>query len=1279
MSTESSNPYVGLRPFGLEDSPRFFGRAEQTEELLDSLKQTRFLAVVGSSGCGKSSLVHAGLLPELTGGFLVEERDQWRFAVMRPGDAPIRNLTAALLTATSDGNTSPAEMETLRKAIKETQTNALIDYLDTALADDANLLLLVDQFEEIFSFRGLEAEEPPVEPGADQYRERARRRATSAAFVDLLIHLGVRADLPVYTVLTMRTDFLGDCDLFYGLPEALNRGRYLVPRLTREQLRQAIQGPARLDGAQFAPRLLDLLLNELGDRTDRLPVLQHALYRTWEAWAAAGDGGPIDLEHYRTAGTLENALSIHAEEAVEESDLEATGRIFKCITDTDATQSRVRRPAALCELQAVTGLRRTAVEAILGRFQTNGRSFVFLSKETEQGDRRVDLSHESLIRQWERLRRWVDEERESRDRFIELVRGARLEAKAEKPLLRDPELQLALDWREASHPTAAWAERYSRRTDDFNVAMEYLDRSKETFGAAAVRRRKRTRVAGVVSAAIIVAALAGLTIWAIDGQKRAKEQALIAEQREKDALEAEEKLREEHAKAVKEADNAEKAREEAERQREETERQRDEKERQRRLAVEGWQEAEDQARRAAARRLAAISLSQPDNSLDLALLLATEAHRTADLAESRNSLLTGLQANPWLLTYLTGHAGAVSSVAFAPDGKTLASGGSDGTVRLWNVGTHQPLGEPFSGNGAGVSSVAFAPDGKTLASGGSDGAVRLWNVGTRQRLGEPLTGHGYGNRVSSVAFAPDGRTLASGGSDGAVRFWNVATRQPIGEPLTGSADQAVGGSHFLYASETSVAFAADGRTLAAGGSDGTVRLWNVATRQPLGDSLAGRGAGVSSVAFAPDGKTLVSGGSDGTVHLWNVDSLQLLGEPFSGHSGGVSSVAFARDGKTLASGSSDGTVRLWKVDTRQPLGEPFSGHSGGVSSVGFARDGKTLASGGSDGTVRLWKVDTRQPLGEPLTGHSGGVSSVAFARDGKTLASGGSDGTVRLWKVDTRQPLGEPLTGHSSRVSSVAFARDGKTLASGGSDGTVRLWNVDTLQPLGEPLVGYGGGVSSVAFAPDGKTLALGGSDGMVRLWNVDTHQPIGEPLSGHGAGASSVAFAPDGKTVASGGSDGTVRLWSMDTLQPLGDPITAHGYWVRSLAFAPDSKTLASGGDDRTVRLWDVDPASWRRRACRVANRNLSLREWKQLIGRDVPYRCTCPNLPLGHGTDLEECTADSLDGRTVAALSKTTRPRTCIPLMRRSTVRWPLNIFLCGTYPQSRAAIHKAAGGTS
>ncbi len=535
---------------------------------------------------------------------------------------------------------------------------------------------------------------------------------------------------------------------------------------------------------------------------------------------------------------------------------------------------------------------------------------------------------------------------------------------------------------------------------------------------------------------------------------------------------------------------------------------------------------------------------------------------------------------------LTGHTSFVNAVAFSPDGHTLASGSSDQTVRLWNVTdpTHPiPLGPPLTGHTNTVRAVVFSPDGRTLASGSRDQTVRLWNVTDPTHptsLGQPLTGHT--NYVDAVTFSPDGHTLASSSWDRTVRLWNVTDPThptPLGTPLTGYTNTV-----------NAVAFSPDGHTLASGSADQTVRLWNVtdpAHPAPLGQSLTGHTSYVSSVAFSPDGHTLASASYDRTVRLWNVTNPTHptpLGPPLTGHTNTVNAVAFSPDGHTLATSSADQTVRLWNIPSVL-----ITGHTDSVSSVVFSPDGRTLASGSVDRTVRLWNVtDPVHPSAvAALTGHTDTVRAVAFSPDGRTLASGSVNRTVRLWNVTDPAhptPLGPPLTGHTHTVNRVAFGPDGHTLATGSDDNTARLWNVTDPAhptPLGPSLTGHTNTVSGVAFSPDGHTLATGSQDQTVRLWNVTdpAHPtPLGSPLTGHTDYVNAVAFSPDGRTLASGSSDQTVRLWNVtNPTHPtsLDQPLTGHTNYVMAVAFSPDGHTLASGSADRTVRLWNVtDPA---------------------------------------------------------------------------------------------------------
>ncbi|HEY5777813.1 MAG TPA: TIR domain-containing protein [Terrimicrobiaceae bacterium] len=628
------------------------------------------------------------------------------------------------------------------------------------------------------------------------------------------------------------------------------------------------------------------------------------------------------------------------------------------------------------------------------------------------------------------------------------------------------------------------------------------------------------------------------------------------------------------------------------------------------LAVLAWSqrnEAQSQARIAGAGRLAGFGLSYLRDQLPLALLLGVEACRAADTAEARNTLLSALQMEPGLSTFLHGHRGPVTSIAFSPDGSTLVSGGFDGSVRLWDWKQRRQVAAPLhvfeqrhSGSSNEVRCLSFSPDGASVAAGTQDGDFCIWDVSARRLRGEAVR---FGGTVTSVVFSPDSKSLAvSNVVDLSLR--NAATGERIGEPILGLG--AAWQPQFGAGEPACVAFSRDGKLLALDVRE-ELWLWEIATRQPLG-KLTGHTEWITQLAFSPDGKVIASGDRTGVVRLWDVVRRQPIGEPIVGRSGWVLHLAFSADGKILSWGGLDGAIHRYDWEHATFIGQPI--FVGEMASFTVSPDSRQIAVGAKDGTIRLWEVEPAPLLGEQIGGRTShlafskdgtllavsgehveifdararkklgtleywdGVQSLAFVGASKVLAMGCQDGTVRLWNAVTRQPIGAPLVGHlaGSYIWSIASSPDGKLLASGGSDGTLRFWDAQARSPLGESLEGHKGGVYCVAFSSDGTVLASGGDDKNVRLWDPRTRRPQGSPLPGHLAAVWSATFDPTGKVLCTGDDAGGVLLWDVASHRPRGELPRSFVNRVSGLSFSPDGKTLVMAGFGGTLRFVDAE-----------------------------------------------------------------------------------------------------------
>ena len=474
-----TNPFPGLRPFQEDEEHLFFGRENQVAAMVDKLGSTRFLAVVGTSGSGKSSLVNCGLRPALHGGLMARAGTAWRMAQFRPGSEPMRAMARALAKDGVLFRDYQAGGLTLAQIVDTTLRMSklgLIDIYEQAnLGEDINLLVVVDQFEELFRYRQL---------GAGQQENVYGVSEAAAAFVNLLLEVKAQTTYPIYVVLTMRSDFLGDCTQFPGLAEAINAGQYLVPRLTRDERREAISGPVGVGGAEISPVLLTRLVNDVGDNPDQLSILQHALNRTWARWQNEGGGkGPLDLTHYEAIGTMAHALDQHAERAYAElgttRQQQICEKLFKALTDKATDPRGVRRPTSMGILCALADATAAEVTVVIDVFRKPSRSFLMPpAGEALETETVIDISHESLMRVWQRLITWADEEAQSAQMYRRLADAAARHAVGKASLWRDPDLTYARQWQEREAPNATWALRYGT-DEEFVLVMKFLRASEE--------------------------------------------------------------------------------------------------------------------------------------------------------------------------------------------------------------------------------------------------------------------------------------------------------------------------------------------------------------------------------------------------------------------------------------------------------------------------------------------------------------------------------------------------------------------------------------------------------------------------------------------------------------------------------------------------------------------------------------------------------------------------------------------------------------------------------
>ncbi|MBW4613408.1 MAG: CHAT domain-containing protein [Desmonostoc vinosum HA7617-LM4] len=1128
------NPYQGLSAFGEEDAAFFFGREVLVNNLVQATHAEPLVAVIGPSGSGKSSVVFAGLIPQL------RSQGSWLIESFRPGNQPFYQLASALVRQLEP---EVSETEKLRSAVglaaDMQQGKVTLLHVASRIIErnsDKRLLLFADQFEELYTLC---------------------QKGEQESFIDTLLQAIHHQRITV--VFTLRADFYGYVLSNRAFRDALQEFTpQLVSSMSREELQAAIALPAQKLEVQFEAQLQERILDDVGLEPGNLPLLEFALTRLW----SKQQNRILTHQAYTEIGGVKQALANHAQQIYHQlsvTEQKQAQRIFVQLVRPGEGTEDTRRLATRKEV----GEENWVLISYLAGYQAR---LVVTGRDDNSKEDTVEVVHEALIREWITLREWMNANRQFRV-WQERLKVAMLEWKNSShdsgALLRGVPLTVAKDWLQKRSEQMTQQERdfIAASTSQRDREKQERDRQRQMRAIAACCFSAITLIlAGVASFGWRSAAIREITslIITADALLNSNEQKAL-----KTSLKAVEKMQhipwvdtdtrtQVELTLLNTVDNVAAPNTLGGHA----------------SAVYGVSFSPDGKMLASASDDNTVKLWNTATGKEIKTLFghtniindvrfSPDGKILASASYEGTVKLWNIDTGQVINTFTTGHANAAMGISFSPDGKILASAYGDKTVRLWDTATGREI-KILYGHTDWVNSVSFSPDGKILASSGNDGTVRLWNTDTGQEI-KTLTGHS--SWVYSVSFSPDGKILASAGRDRIVKLWDTATGQEI-KTLSGHRDWV-----------NSVSFSRNGKILASASRDSTVKLWDTATGQEI-KTLTGHTNAVLDVSFSSNGKMLATASYDNTVKLWDTATDQEI-KTLTGHRNWVNDVSFSPDGKILASASSDNTVKLWNTSTGQE-NKTLYGHRNWVSGVSFSPDGKMLASASGDYTVKLWDLTTGQEI-KTLTVHKNAVYDVSFSPDGKILATASYDKTVKLWDTATGQEI-KTLTGHTNAVRNVSFSPDGKMLASASDDNTVKLWNVATGQEI-KTLAGHRNWVYGVSFSPDGKILASASYDNTVKLWDTVTGQEI-RTLSEHRSWVGGVSFSPDGKILASASADNTVKLWNVATGQEI-KTLSGHMSRVNGVSFSPDGKMLATVSDDNMVKLWRWDFDDLRRQGC--------------------------------------------------------------------------------------------------
>jgi len=1109
-----SNPYKGLRAFQESDVNRFYGRETLVRRLVSRLQEdetyNRFLAVVGPSGSGKSSVVHAGLIPSLKQGAIRGSED-WFYVDFVPGTEPFKELETALISIAAD------DIDNLMDLLLKNEFG-LIGAINRALPDRASeLLLFIDQFEEVFTL----VEDPDM----------------TEKFLDCIFTAVTQPESRLRLVITLRADFY-DRPLMQPLTSSLmqDRTEVVVP-LTTQELERCIVEPARRVGVFLDSGLVAAIITEVSEQPGALPLLQYSLSELFER----REDNLITPKAYREIGGVRGALAKRADEIYREFNpmqQEAARQLFlRLITLGEGTED-TRRRALLSEVTSIARQEKVMLQVVdaLGK----SRLLTF-DRDPFTRSPTVEVTHEAIIREWGRLRTWLDESRN--------------EVRMQRSLS-----QLAGDWQDANRDPSfllrgVRLEQYETWAGTTNIAMteaetDFLQASiaermrQETQEAQRVqweeeleqRALNRLRLlVGVLLTAFVLTL--GLLAFAFIQSQEAQRNASLSQSL---ALEA-------SSRRALDENNSDLA-----------------------ITLAMYANEIDTPSTQAQRTLAEVALAPGTRRI-------FEGHTawvsSVDISPDKQQVIsssTDFSVRLWdiasgaLVYNLEGHRGDVESVAFSPDGTMAVSSAADFLAIVWDVENGTIIHE-LRGHERTVWDADFSPDGAQIVTGSTDTTVRLWDVVTGQQVRQfgclqdapTCDSADQSASVLTVAFTPDGTQIISGARDGRLLMWDRSTGALIHE-LQGHSTAV-----------TDVTFSPDGAKIASGDGNGNIILWDAITGEQIDLFDVARGDDtleVRGLRFFPNGRDLLVGVFDGSLQTWNTDTGELLNR-LDEHTDSILGVAISHDGRLAVSGSKDETIRVWNVGSP---GEIFDlpAHSERVTGIGFPLDVNTLVSGSADGTITLWDLQTGNPIYNfGMT--EGRILSLDVNRETGQIITGGQDQGIIIWDAETGEQVNE-ITGFTEAVRSLTLSPDGSSLLIGGQNGLIEQRSLETGEVM-QQFIGQDGPVFDLIYHPDGtRFFSAGDGGGSILVWDMNSGDIV-QRLGGHSDIVYSISLSSDGAYLVSGSGDGNAIVWN------LGDyserfRLSEHTESVWSTAFSPDGTRILTGSSDGFTIIWDFE-----------------------------------------------------------------------------------------------------------